>query len=576
MSKDYPYLHIPDTDFSADLAGIIAKMNSLCEELSRDATQRKNVDELNSLFWQFITAYIPTLITDETKETLSIPPGFEDCINYGFISESVCPDAESQLEAINQKIKNEKTVYEIITFGAWIKKVYDQLLRLDTKRRIEKELRSVEEEFAAFSALIATCHERRQEFKNKYPPALKVLQISEEIDERLPVYFDIKKKIERSLRLSASERIEYVRLTEEISKLREYRAKEQQAISTHVPQYELMRLDRDIEQIMASKREVEERLEAARSAQREDQEFRRGVSARVCREKMREELRRLRSITEMIGRRSRVKASSILIDAERIPTPQAIAAALEEILEVDQTIFLRDSYHKRRFPLVVLIPAFGDGAYDVEKNVFFVPLRSPKGLLQSLANAFIEYHLDSQSGTSFRNSYLALKKNQNINSSIQLRDAIVRDYIGWVTLEAKGYQALDQEARAWFIEHVAPPMFALKHPRSLSMETIPIREVHAFIDEYEARDDPDQSSSDDLLKIGIAYWRTRQYIKANHAFLQAFKHNPRSKDACYNAALGCFKTGQKAKARDYWKHYLSLDKVSFWTVRVQKFLSTVK
>lgn len=575
MSKEYPYLHIPDDDLPSDLAGVLAKMDALCEDLAQDAAQRKNLDELNSLFWQFLTAYIPTRIQEETKETLSIPADLEEFIDYGFISDRVCPNAKSFLHEIKQKIKTEKTEYEIITFSGWIKKTYERLLRLEAKRRIDEEVRHVEEEFAAFPALLETCHQRRQEFKDKYPRALKVLQISEEIDERLPTYFDIKKKIDLGLRITAAERVEYVRLSEEITKLRQYRAKEQQAISTFVPQYELMRLDREIEEIVASKREVEERLEKARQAQAADREFRKDLSVSVCREKIREELRRLRSITEMIGRRARVKASSILVDAERIPTPQAIAEALEEILEVDQTIFLRDPYHARKFPLIVIIPAFGDGTYDVEHNVFYVPVRSLKGILQTLSTAFIEYHLDSQSGTGFRKSYLALNKNKNVNSSIQLRDAIVRDYIGWVTLEAKGYQVLDQETRAWFIEHVAPPMFALKHPRSLSMETLPIGEVHSFVEKYEARKEEDTQSAEDLLAVGVAYWRTRQYIKANYIFMQAIKRDPNSKDACYNAALSCFKIGQKAKARDYWKKYLSLDKVSFWTVRVQKFLSTV-
>jgi len=187
----------------------------------------------------------------------------------------------------------------------------------------------------------------------------------------------------------------------------------------------------------------------------------------------------------------------------------------------------------------------------------------------------IEFHLDSASSTRFRDSYLRLKKNQNVNSSIQLRDNIVKDYIGWVTLEAKGYQVLDQEARTWFVEQVAPPMFALKHPRTLSMETRPVGEVHALLEEYELQEDKEEDSFDRMFRLGIGYWRVRQYIKANYMFMRASFLDPKSKDACYDAALSCFKTGQKTKAREFWQAYLEIDKASFWTVRVQKFLATV-
>jgi len=51
---------------------------------------------------------------------------------------------------------------------------------------------------------------------------------------------------------------------------------------------------------------------------------------------------------------------------------------------------------------------------------------------------------------------------------------------------------------------------------------------------------------------------------------------PESMDACYNAALSNFRLGQKQKAIEYWRQYLRLDRSSFWQLRVQKFLSTVR
>jgi len=575
MNRAFPHLTLSEDDFPTEIHDILNRMDSICAGLAEDTAQNKNLEELNSVFWQFVIAYIPTLITEEDKNDFSIPTQFHDSINFGYISNVICPHEEQLFDEIRHKTLSEKGNYEIIYLHKWIKEKYERVLRLDVKYRVEKEFQDAEYEFARFPDRIEECYSRRRAFKKMYPRSFTAMKISEEIEARLPIYLDMKKKIELSMRISTDERINYVKITEEITKFREYRAKEQQGIGSYVPQYELMRLDREIEQIMVLKREAEARLAKAQQAVEKDQKMRKNISVAFCREKMAEELRRIRSESNLLSRRSRVKQCSLLIDVECIPTPHAVIDALEEILEVDQTIFLQSSSRKKKFPRIVVLPAFGNGAYDVEDDILYIPTRPQKGLLEAVSAALIEYHLDSQSGACFRESYLTLNKNKRINSSIQLRENIIRDYIGWVTLEAKGYQALDQETKGWFLENVAPPIFALKETRNSSVKSASIAEVHDLIEKHEEGHNRIDDDFNYMLKVGMAYWRVRHYIKANYAFTGAAKLNAQSKNACYNAALSCFKTGQHHKARDYWRHYLSLDKSSFWTVRVQKFLNTI-
>jgi hypothetical protein len=576
MSKRYPYLSIPDADFSEELQGVLDKLNVLCEAIAIDPAKGKDLDEIHSAYWHFITLYIPSLLTEANKDTFTIPAEFKSFINYGFISEALCPQGSEVLNRLDTISHAKGHLYSVYYLDEWIKKAYERITRLDAKRRIEKDMEAAENNLKNYPIRMAECSARRNEFLTKYPNARKVMSISEEIDVLLPLYLELKKKIELSIRMTAQERIEYVQMTEKLSNLREARAIEQQAISTSVPQHELMRLDREVEAMMLEKREGELVLAEVRKAYFDDQEYRAGLSISMCRTKLKEEIRRIRTMGDLVSRRSRVKQCAILTDPARVPSPQSLMDCFDEILEIDQTVFLMSSANKKAFPSIVVLPSFGDGSYDSERHAFYVPIRSLKGLQQSLATALIEYHLDSQSGTRFRDSYLKLKKNQNINSSIQLRDNIVRDYIGWVTLEAKGYQVLDQEARGWFIEHVAPPMFALKHPHTLSVEDVPIGDIHAMLEEYEAREDKEENNFELMFKLGISYWRVRQYIKSSYMFMRATFLDAQAKDACYNAALSCFKTGQKAKAIEYWKHYLTIDKASFWTVRVQKFLTTVR
>lgn len=196
------------------------------------------------------------------------------------------------------------------------------------------------------------------------------------------------------------------------------------------------------------------------------------------------------------------------------------------------------------------------------------------GLTQAVATALIEYHLESESGNTFKESYLKLREGEGIYSSIKLRERMLRDYIAWVTLEAKGYQVLDQKTKQWFLENLAPTMFSLKFQRRLGDFTV--AEGHEIIKAHEAHQPDDPKEYTEELRVGIAYWRIGLYEQANQAFSVALNINPESQDACYNVALSCFKLGLKQKAIEYWRAYLRLDKMSFWTVRVQKFLSTVR
>ena len=141
-------------------------------------------------------------------------------------------------------------------------------------------------------------------------------------------------------------------------------------------------------------------------------------------------------------------------------------------------------------------------------------------------------------------------------------------------MEAKGYLVLDADTRKWFIENIAPSMFALRHPRRLG--NLAPSEAHALIDECQRIIEEDEGNFDANFKLGVAAWRVGNFYKANASFYKAVQIKPDSLDAVYNAAISSFKIGNKKKAMDLWRKYLSIDRSSFWTLRVQKFLSTTK
>jgi tetratricopeptide (TPR) repeat protein len=290
---------------------------------------------------------------------------------------------------------------------------------------------------------------------------------------------------------------------------------------------------------------------------------------------VREELRRIRMMGEVMARRAHAKRCSVLLGTTFVPSPADVIQAIEHVLEVDRGLAVCSGGNKHKaFPIIIILPGSGDGMYDFEHHALLIPIRHSKSLAQSVAAAVIEYRLDSESGGALRQSYLELPKNRGVVSSIQLRELMLKDYLAWVTLEARGYQVFDDATRKWFHEHVAPSLFALKHPRQYG--DVSIAKVHEQLDAYEAEKKVDIKDYAIQFHLGILYWRAGHFDKACIAFQHADALRPESKDACYNAALSLFKTDQKRKAIKYWKKYLTLDKASFWVLRVQKFLSTVR
>ena len=580
MSEKFPHLlisedHIPRSAFPA-----LEKMNNLCWQYvkTEDVEERRLLlESLHSNYWQSIIEIIPALITDTTKEDYSIPESLHKWINFGCISDTLCPDYETLTnihETVPEEMKDIYGEYKIVYLDWWYKNEHEKNIRLKHKGLVKNKLEKAQKELDEYPLLIEECHAKRKAFLEKYPLAVDVLKTSKEIDERLPLYSLIKDKIERSQRITTQERIRYVELNDEINNLRELRTKQQQAINDKVPQYEMMQLDRDVEGTILLKTTLEDHLKKAKAEVVEDKEWRKIMTVTICHELLREELRRIRIMTELAARRSHIRPNSILRDTHPVPTPLQMVNAIEEILEVDPTLFTKGGIRRKTFPLILVIPVFGDGIYDFENNALLIPTRSPHSLLQAVATALIEFHLDSEAGGHFRESYLELRKDEGIYSSIQLRERMVRDYLEWVTLEAKGYQVLDEKTRKWFIENVAPGTFALKHPRRLG--EFPVAQSYDLIEEFEKVIEKDDNDFDAHFRLGIVYWRIGEYSKANIAFVRSSELHPDSADACYNVAISSFKIGQKQKAIDYWRTYLSLDKVSFWTVRTQKFLSTIR
>lgn len=577
MDAKYSHLSLQKIEENAELEGILFKMDNLCEQYLSAERKRDFLNPLHSLFWQSVMAMSVPFLKEENKESFALPPEVSEWINLGAVSPLLSEAYADNCATLQEKLPDDVQVYseyQVYYLTDWIAEFHKKNIRLEYSLKIRNEVKAAQDALSKFPQMLKQYTDQRQRFLEKYPAAQEVVKISKRIDEKLNEYNDIQDKIQNARLITGKERERFVQLTEELNNLREVRAKEQIRASGKVPQQQLMSLDRAVENVIGRKKLLEKRLARAEEKYKSDISFRQNLPISKCKELLKDEIRRIRNMADLIGKRARLKQTSVMSGRAPLATRKAIIDEIENVLEIDSSLVDSGTISKKEFPVIIIIPAIGNGVYDFEANALLIPTRPIKELSQAVVTALVEYHLDSPKGARFKDSYRKLAKNKMLTSTIALRENLIKDYLDWITMEAKGYQVLDADTRRWFIENVAPAMFALRHPRRLG--NMQASEAQEAIQQCEdlLRDEPDSYKLN--FKLGMACWRVGSFAKANHSFVKAAEADPDSLDAVYNAALSCFKTGQKKKAGDLWKRYLSLDKASFWTLRVQKFLSAMR
>ena len=579
MSTLFPHLLLPGDDSRLDeVSTSLSKLNDICELYTISDDKRELLSGLHAGFWQTLVGFTPLCISSDNVEEFVIPDYFKKWLVYGYISKTICPLGESiideQQKVLNDVQRQTSTEYVIMYVDEWIQSVYQKIIKKEYKEQCLKKLVLEKRKLANYPASLESSRERRAEFLKQYPEAQDAVEVSCCIERLLPEYGEIKDKIDHSQLITQEERSRFVDLKNEIDRLRELRKKRCRMVSDLIPVDDLTKLDVFVENTLAKKGELERNVLAAQARVEEDATWRKSMSASVCREMLREEMRRLRVMIELAARRSRIKPNSVLAETDSLVTPWVIIEAIEEILDVDPTLAQKTRKKGKSFPRILCVPVMGDGLFDFENNLLIVPLQAPRSIVQSVATALIEYHLDTDEDNELRNNYLKLKKNSGVHSTIQLRERLVRDYVAWVTLEAKGRQVLDKETKEWFITYIAPPTFALKHSRRLG--DFSSFDAPGLITLYEKQLADNPRDFDTAFRLGIVAWRIEEYQKSSNAFLTAARLAPQDRDACYNAAISCYKVNDLQGAVHYWQEYLRIDKASFWMLRVQNFLREVR
>lgn len=200
------------------------------------------------------------------------------------------------------------------------------------------------------------------------------------------------------------------------------------------------------------------------------------------------EIGNVRGLLRLAAKYARVGECALpLAPKAEAVNPQAVLDALKEIERIDPGLFNNQGVKRFGKPAILLAPGIGVGVYDPDRNRLVMPQYTPHSPLESVANAVVLYRLDADAAYNDRRLFKSyqheIKEHAALRSNLKLRQKLTREYLIWVTREARGQQELSREVRDWFETHIAPPKDEPLVPREL--RGLSARQLKAKLDETE-------------------------------------------------------------------------------------------
>ncbi len=221
-----------------------------------------------------------------------------------------------------------------------------------------------------------------------------------------------------------------------------------------------MNLSGEFAQLLALTPEVEEtahllvhcREEARRLRDKRERlaEKYKGKSEAERRMELQDNFKQKRMFVEMGARRSRLHTSALYAESVTPPITFAeISRYLAEFSALDPGLFASRRFRVHGYPRVCVMPGRGDGVYDWEDHVLLFPLCPTSTPERSVAQALGLLRWDADDDRDLKDTYGALKDNRG-KSIVGLQEDFCKEYLVWLTKEAKGYRVLAKESYNWF------------------------------------------------------------------------------------------------------------------------------
>ncbi len=303
---------------------------------------------------------------------------------------------------------------------------------------------------------------------------------------------------------------------------------------------------------------------------REEQSAVHEISASEVRVSLQNEVSNVKGLMRLAARYGKTSECAVPFDETRNwVTPEEARDCLNEIEEFDPELFYNPGVKRYGRPSIFLAPGVGVGVYDADRNRLIVPQRHMGSVLASVANAVVLYRVDVDSAYNERKMFSSykedIKENKKTKSNLKLRMRLIKEYLIWVTKEAKGNGILPREIREWFEWNIAPRKADPWIPSD--GRGLTIRQMKAKI----AEEDNKEVSAEQQYRLAIFYWMmdadNENYVKQKCLPLikKALELEPEGLKYIYSAAAFHKKVRDFQRAIELFNQFSRDAKQSWWT-----------
>ncbi len=433
---------------------------------------------LDTAYWRLMTESVSGLISKDTPQN-ELPDNliFDERLGY-----ALCYGVLTDLEGFawaREKVasffptppKNDRCecfyvtqtinqAYRDIRKVDILKKLNDQLERIKTAIEEEPQIRelAIKNRNGSVERLVDTPSDKE-----------KLIQFFTQIDNELETFKMMEKKMREGGFSGKEERQRYISLTQKAEERQgqiDFILERQPQAAEEVRRYH-KESDESLTQLIQlrdEKRQKEKDIDQEKSAVR-------NISVIDIKAGLEEEVGKLKGNGRLTSKLGKSMQISLPLEERDIITPDKAYKALEEIEEMDPNLFNNRGVKRKGKPALFIVPGIGEGIYDWEGHRLLIPTMYTRSILGSVASAVVLYRVDVDQSYNDRELILSykndIKDNKKIRSMIKLRQQLIKEYLLWITKEAKGFPLMEKQSRIWFEYRIAPNKYEPKFPRDM-------------------------------------------------------------------------------------------------------------
>lgn len=425
---------------------------------------------LDTSYWRLMTDQVSGLVLNDLPENLTFDERLLYALNYGILQGHPAMAWAAERVAPFMPTPPKHPRFECVYVSETLNRKYRDILKVDVINNLNKDLERIRKAMDDAPGEREAAIKRRDHAietgVNAPSDQGKLKSLFSQIDSELETIKTMERKQVRGGFSGKEERQKFISLTqmrdqrnEEINYILERYGEAGQEI--HRQNHEADQWLETLMELRDEKRDKEKEIDREKGAVH-------SISVIDVKAGLEEAVGGLKGNGRLTSKLGKSMQVSMPLEERDLVTPDKAYAALDEILEYDPNLFNNRGVKRKGQPQLFIMPGIGEGVYDWEGNRLLIPVMYTRSVLASVASAVVLYRVDVDQSYNEREMILSykndIKEHKKIRSMIKLRQQLIKDYMLWVTKEAKGFPLMEKPNRLWFEYRIGPNKYNPKFP----------------------------------------------------------------------------------------------------------------